>query len=49
MFGSAAPFAIINGNSYTVGDRLGNVTVRAIDRATVVVELGGELKTLRVN
>jgi hypothetical protein len=42
----AAPYAIINGQSYTVGDHLGDVVVRDIKRSSVMVELSGELKVL---
>ena len=40
------PYAIINGQSYAVGDHLGDITVKAIDRAGVMLELLGELKML---
>jgi hypothetical protein len=49
IFGSSTPYAIINGQSYTVGDHLGDVVVRAIDRSSVMIELGGEMKVLTLN
>ena len=42
-------FAIINGKSYSVGDHVGEVVVRAIDRESVEVELNGEIKLLTIN
>jgi len=49
FFRSAHPFAIINGQSYTVGDHVGEVLVRSIDKESVLVEFGGEIKTLTMN
>jgi hypothetical protein len=49
IFRSSAPYAIINGQSYTIGDHLGDVVVKAIDRSGVMLELGGELKVLTLN
>lgn len=46
IFRETEPYAIINGQSYAVGDRLGEVTVKSIDRTGVVLELSGELKML---
>ena len=43
------PFVILNGQSYTIGDRLGGVVVRAIDRTSVKLELAGETKVLTLN
>jgi hypothetical protein len=40
------PYAIINGQSYAVGDHLGDITIKAIDRAGVMLELAGEMKML---
>ena len=40
------PYAIINGESYTVGDHLGDIKIKAIDRTGVMLELSGELKML---
>lgn len=40
------PYAIINGGSYAVGDHVGKVTIKAIDRTGVMLELSGELKML---
>jgi hypothetical protein len=40
------PYAIINGQSYAVGDHLGEITIKAIDRTGVMLELSGELKML---
>jgi hypothetical protein len=44
-----SPYVIINGQSYTVGDHVGDVVVRAIERSGVMVELGGEMRTLTLN
>ena len=49
IYRAAAPFAIINGQSYTIGDHVGNVVVKAIDRTSVLVELDGEMKVLTLN
>ena len=49
IFRQQRPFAIINGNSYTVGDRLGDVVVRAIERNSVLLELEGEVRQLTLN
>ena len=46
IYREAQPFAIINGYSYTIGDQVGGVMVRAIDRSSVVLELAGEMKLL---
>ena len=40
------PYAIINGQSYAVGDHLGDITIKAIDRTGVMLELSGEMKML---
>ncbi len=49
IFRTTAPYVIINGQSYTVGDHVGEVVVKAIDRTSVMVELGGEFKVLTMN
>ena len=49
IFRENHPFAIINGQSYTVGDHVGEVEVKAIDRTGVVLELSGEVKLLSLN
>jgi hypothetical protein len=49
FFRERRPFAIINGESYAVGDRLGDVTIKAIGRTTVTLELSGEQKLLTLN
>ena len=41
--------AILNGESYSVGDHVENATVKAIDRNGVVLEQGGETKLLTLN
>jgi hypothetical protein len=41
--------AILNGESYFVGDRIGNALVRTIDRNGVVLEMAGETKFLALN
>jgi hypothetical protein len=46
FFRKSRPLVIINGDSYAVGDRVGNATVKAITRTSVVLELDGELKCL---
>lgn len=43
------PFAIINGKSYTIGDHIGDVVVRSIDRTSVMLEGGGEMKVLSLD
>lgn len=40
--------AIINGQSYGVGDTVNGVVVKAIERDRVTVELGGEVQTLKM-
>ena len=42
-------FAIIDGNSYAVGDQLGEVVIKAIDRTSVLLEMAGEVKLLNLN
>lgn len=42
-------FAIIDGNSYVVGDHLGEVIIKAIDRTSVMLEMEGEVKLLTLN
>jgi hypothetical protein len=42
-------FVIINGGSYTVGDHIGEVTVRSIEGERAVVEMGGQIKLLTLN
>ncbi|HMJ90906.1 MAG TPA: hypothetical protein VK530_13880, partial [Candidatus Acidoferrum sp.] len=49
IFRTSTPYAIINGQSYTVGDHLGDVVVRAIDRTSVMIEREGEMKVLTLN
>lgn len=49
FYRSSTPSAIINGQSYNVGDHLGEVVVKAIDRTSVLVELGGEVRVLTLN
>jgi hypothetical protein len=49
FFRETRPFAIINGHSYAVGDHVGDVIVKAIDRTSVMLELAGELKLLTLN
>ncbi len=46
IFSEDRPVAIINGHSYTVGDRLGEVQVKSIDRGSVKLELEGQFLTL---
>lgn len=49
IFKESKPVAIINGQSYSVGDSLGGeVLVRAIQRDSVMLELAGEMKVLTV-
>ena len=43
------PFVIINGQSYAVGDHLGDVLIKAIERTGVVLELSGEIRLLTLN
>ena len=44
------PFAIINGQSYAIGDHVQDeVILREITRSSVVVELSGEVKLLTMN
>jgi len=40
--------AIINGQSYAVGDTVEGAVVKAIERDRVMVELGGEVQTLKL-
>jgi type II secretory pathway component PulC len=49
IFREAQPFVILNGESYTVGDHVGEVVVRAIDRTSVLLELEGQVKVLTIN
>ena len=49
IFRKSKPFAIIDGDSYTIGDRIGEVIVRAIDRTSVLLELNGETRLLTLN
>ena len=42
-------FAIINGRSYSVGDHIGDVVVKSIERGSVALELNGEIKLLTLN
>lgn len=49
FFRNERPFVILNGESYTVGDQLGNVVIKAIDRTGVLIELSGEEKHLRLD
>jgi hypothetical protein len=49
IYRETKPWVILNGQSYTVGDRLGPVLVRAIDRSSVMLELDGEMKVLTIN
>jgi len=41
--------AILNGESYFVGDHVGDAVVRTIDRNGVVLEVAGETKLLTLN
>lgn len=47
-FSSRERSAIINGRRVTVGDRLGNARVLAIERNAVVLEVGGISQTLKL-
>lgn len=49
FFRETRSFAIINGHSYSVGDHVGDVIIKAIDRTSVVLELSGEMKLLTLN
>jgi hypothetical protein len=51
IFRETRPFAILDGNSYTIGDRVigSSVTVKAIDRSSVMLELEGQMKVLTMN
>jgi hypothetical protein len=49
FFRAQSPFAIINGDSYAVGDRIGEVEVKAIERESVMLELHGQFKMLTLN
>jgi hypothetical protein len=49
IYRATQPFVILNGQSYTIGDRLGDVHVRSIDRSSVMLELEGEMKVLTLN
>ncbi len=49
IFRAQNPFAIINGASYTVGDRVGDVLVKAIERESVMLELDGQYKVLTLD
>jgi hypothetical protein len=49
IFREPGSFAIINGHSYAVGDRLGEVLVKSIHRASVILELQGELHVLKLD
>jgi hypothetical protein len=42
-------FAILNGDSYSIGDQIGGARVAAIDQTRVVLELEGEFKMLTLN
>jgi len=46
---STQSVAIISGECYSVGDHIGNATVKAIDRDSVIIELGGETKRFKLN
>ena len=46
IFRETRPYAIINARSYTIGDRVEELHVRAIDRASVTLELQGDLLVL---
>lgn len=41
--------AILNGQSYVVGDHVGNAIVKKIDRNGVLLEMGGETKPLMLH
>jgi hypothetical protein len=49
IYRNERPVAIINGDSYSVGDRLGNVIVKSIDRRSVLLEMGTEVRLLTLN
>ena len=49
IYRDTKPFVIINGESYTIGDQLGQVQVRAIERTSCMLELEGEFKVLTLN
>jgi len=42
------PVAIIDGKSYGVGDSVGGVKVKAVERDRVLVELAGATNTLKI-
>jgi len=46
IFRAQNSFAIINGASYAVGDHVGDVLVKAIERESVMLELKGQYKVL---
>lgn len=48
VYNSLKPLAIINGNSVSVGDRIGKATVVKIMQKSVVLDYGGSKVTLRV-
>jgi hypothetical protein len=49
IFGrNSAPVVLLNGRSYVAGDQIGEVTVKAIERNGVVLEMSGEAKFLAV-
>lgn len=43
------PVVILNGHPYSVGDQLGEVVVKAIDRTSVMLEMQGAVKVLTLN
>jgi hypothetical protein len=49
LFGGSEPVAIVNGQSYMVGDHIGEVVVKAIERNGVMLEIAGEVKFLALN
>jgi membrane protease YdiL (CAAX protease family) len=48
MIRDGSSFAILNGEAYTVGDRIGAVLVKRIDRDAALVEMNGKSKLLKL-
>jgi hypothetical protein len=48
MIRDGSSFAILNGDAYTVGDRIGAVLVKSIDRDAALVEMNGRTKLLKL-
>jgi hypothetical protein len=49
IFRDRNSFVLIDGQSYAVGDRVGDVLVKAIERDSVIVELEGHTKLLTMD